>query len=324
VNPTGSVTALRPLGIGEILDRAVNLCVRHFSTLGLIYIVFVIPLSVIQFYASQDFNTYFQALQELTKNGNSSNSAEVFQRLGAAAPSANGWTIFLYIVIQCIGPLPGAALISAVAAVYIGQPTSFGIAYRLGLTRWGQLLGVGLMYLFTGGFIYIVAVVAIVLVFFAIGLIYSVQSTAGIVLGIVVGLILLLAVLGFAVLAVLAGQISAVTCVVEGVNFVAAFLSGLKRIFTSIGVRRALPFGLAYVAILFGIGIVAGAGQIILSGLLHSVALGVAYSAVITIFSTAFSTAFIVIFYYDLRVREEGLDLQMLAARERAEPLPSP
>jgi len=44
-----SVGALRPLGIGEILDRAVTLCVKHFLLLALVWLAFAVPLAIFAF-----------------------------------------------------------------------------------------------------------------------------------------------------------------------------------------------------------------------------------------------------------------------------------
>jgi hypothetical protein len=325
VNAAGPETVLRPLGIGEILDRAVNVCVRNFVTLGVIYLVFVIPLSVIQYYATKDFATVLQAIVESAKSGHGAASADVLQKLGSANAGYSGinaWTVLLWVAAIAVGPLPAGALIAAVAAVYLKQPTSFALAYRVGLARWANLLGVELMYCFAGGFLYLIAVLGILAVFFAVGVLYSVANTAGIVLGVVVGIVVLVLAIVVVTLVALALQMSFLACVIERANFVTSFLSGLRRVFTGIGVRRALPFGLAYIAIFIGVGIVGGVGEVVLTGLLRSPAAGVAYGAVVRLISAAFSTAFVVIFYYDLRVREEGLDLQLQAESVAPSSLP--
>jgi hypothetical protein len=81
--------------------------------------------------------------------------------------------------------------------------------------------------------------------------------------------------------------------------------------------------GFAYLAITLGIGLVALLGQVLILSLSQSPVGGAVYEAVVRVISSAFTTAFIVIFYYDLRVREEGLDLQIeaLAVRDAPEAL---
>jgi hypothetical protein len=102
-------------------------------------------------------------------------------------------------------------------------------------------------------------------------------------------------------------------CVLEGQNLAEAFISGLRRVFVGIGLRRSLLVGAAFFAILIGIEIVAGVGSAVLVGVLRSIIAGTVYTTIIEVATAAFTTAFITIFYYDLRVREEALDLQIAA-----------
>jgi hypothetical protein len=101
--------------------------------------------------------------------------------------------------------------------------------------------------------------------------------------------------------------------VLEGASFWDAFASGLRRVFVGVGLRRSLLVGLAYFAIFLGIGIVNAVGQGVLFGFVHSDVLGAIFSVIASVIAGAFSTVFLVLFYYDLRVREEGLDLQLSA-----------
>jgi hypothetical protein len=78
--------------------------------------------------------------------------------------------------------------------------------------------------------------------------------------------------------------------------------------------------GLAYVAIGFGIFIVTAIGESVLFGFLHSNLLGTIFATAVEVASAAFTTAFVTIFYFDLRVREEGLDLQIAARAAGALP----
>ena len=50
----GVPTTLRPLGLGELLDRAVTLCVRNFWPLAAIYVGFAVLVEVLQFLGGPD------------------------------------------------------------------------------------------------------------------------------------------------------------------------------------------------------------------------------------------------------------------------------
>ena len=56
---------LRPLGLGEILDRAVTLFVRRFAVLMLILALVAIPVAVVQYAASPSTSGVAADLQAL-------------------------------------------------------------------------------------------------------------------------------------------------------------------------------------------------------------------------------------------------------------------
>ena len=133
-------------------------------------------------------------------------------------------------------------------------------------------------------------------------------------MAVIVGTLLALVIVALALVVALAIQMSYFACVVERLPFITAFARGLSRVFNKVGLRRAFLVGLAYVAIFLGVYFVTVAGQAVLYGLVRSNVAGSAYSTLVEVATAAFSTAFIAIFYFDLRVREEGLDLQVAAA----------
>jgi hypothetical protein len=312
LNPTGPGSTLRPLGVGEVLDRAVNLCVKHFVPLTLIFLVYAIPLAVIQYFASKDSTTMLQALVTTLESGKSADPAAISKQLNAA-PGPNVWIFVLLLIRFFIAPLPAAALIVAAAAFYLGRPTSFGDAYRAALPRWPQLVGLNFLYGFAAGFLYLAVAIATFVIVLGVVFLYAASHVTGIVIGIVVGAIATILVLAVCLVVALAWQVSYFACVLEQQNFAVAFVSGIQRVFKGVGLQRALLVGLAYVAILIGITLVSGLGETLLIGLVHSAVAGTVYTTIVRVATAAFTTAFIAIFYYDLRVREEGLDLQLAA-----------
>lgn len=313
---------LRPLGLGEVLDRAVTLTVRFFVPLALIYLVFAVPLGFVQFFAYRDV---FHTLSEITSAiqmqaaGGKPVDPNALARSMSHASTPSGWTAATFVLAFLVGPLPTGALIEAVSAYYVGRSATFGSAYRVGLARWLPLIGVNLLYLAAGVALYVAfTLAALVLIFGAAFL----GHAAGIALGIGVGVAVLAAAFAFAVVAALALQTSYFTCVIESEGVVRSFARGLSRIFSRIGLRRALLFGAAYVAIGLGIALVGFAGEAALVALTHSAAVAATYSTILRVVTVAFSTAFVGIFYFDLRVREEGYDLQLAAEAAVARSLP--
>ena len=64
MNALAGEPTLRPLGIGEILDRGVNLTVKNFVPLSLIFLVYAAPAAILQYYATKDFSRIMQALTD--------------------------------------------------------------------------------------------------------------------------------------------------------------------------------------------------------------------------------------------------------------------
>ncbi len=318
MNPGSMQNRLRPLALGEVLDRAVNLCVQYFVPLSLIFLVYAVPLAVVQYFATQDFA---HILQTITRTltpvpGRAADPAALGRTLGAVR--SNGWYFLLIALTFLVAPLPTAALISATTQAYLGRATSFEQAYRHAASRWLPLIGVNVLYAFALGAVYVALVIVFTLAIFAIALVTVGARSAGIVLGAIVGVLGLGAMIAFLIVAALAFQVSYFTCVVERAGVRRSFGLGISRVFGGIGLRRSLLVGIVYVALGLGIVLVSLAGEALLEGLLHSVALGTAYATIVRVATAAFTTAFVAIFYFDLRVREEGLDLQ-LAAEDAAQ-----
>jgi hypothetical protein len=314
--PSRSAQILRPLGNGELLDRAVTLCVRHFVLFALIYLVYAIPFALVQFYASHDLARTIESLstvlQAQTHGGKTPSVDQILKGL-SQGPRTNGWAALTVVLSFLVAPLPVAALISATTTSYLGGTAGFGQAYRVALARWPALVGLNVLYLACGGAVYLVSVVFLIVVVIALTFVTVQVRAVGIALDVVVGGMFLIAALGFGIAAALAIQVSYFTCVVERAPCITAFARGLGRVFARVGLQRALVVGVALVAIGIGIFMVSLVGQSIILGIVHSEILGTAYATLLRVATAAFTTAFVAIFYYDLRVREEGLDLQLAA-----------
>lgn len=310
---------LRPLGLGEILDRAVTLCVRHFALFALIFVVYAVPIAIFQFFGTADQAKFFGSLTDVVQAqaaGKHVDPNAITKALSQTPAVLNVWTGLLILALVFVSPLPTAAMIEAASELYLGGASSFERAYRTALDRWLPLIGVNLLYIAAGIGLYIVIFIVALIFVFAIVLVAKASTPLGVAMGIVFGGIFLLAALAFGVIATLAIQISYFGCVVERQPFVTAFSRGISRVFGGTGLRRSLIAGLAYVAVLMGIGLVSLVGQSLLYGFLKSNVAGTIYETIVRVATAAFTTAFVAIFYYDLRVRTEGLDLHVAAGGE--------
>ena len=310
--PASNAT-LRPLGIGEVLDRAVNLCVTYFIPLAGIYVVYAIPVAVLTFFSSQGLAHIMQAVTDQVQAGHGKLTPEGINAALIASPASTPFAFLLFAVTIFGAPLPAAALIEATTALYFKRATSFRQAYRVALDRYFPMLGVSMLYLFCGLAIYAVAILLVVFLIIGLVLLTSAAKTVGIVLSVILGTAFGLAGLGFLLVMILAWQISYFTCVVERATFTRAFVSSLKRTFSGIGLKRSLLIGAIFFAISIVLSLVTAGGEAVIVGLVHSTVLATIYETIVRVGTAAFTTAFIGIFYLDLRVREEGLDLQMQA-----------
>jgi len=302
----------------------VTLCVRYFLPFATIYVVFAVPFAILNFFASRHLEPVFAAINELMQRSAATGKPVAQGLLLRTISQANvldGWTLAALVAAILVAPLPFGALIQATTERYLGREITFAQAYRVGFDRWLPLVGVSVL-CFCAALIAYLAIVLVAAVI-ATALVFLTRSlhAVGIALTALTIIALLLAAVAFALVATLAVQMAYFTCVVERTAPFAAVSSGLRRVFVGVGLWRSLLVGAAFLAIGIGIALVGAIGQGLIATMLHSDVAGAIYSTVLRIATAAFTTAFMAIFYFDLRVREEGLDLALDAERARAQPL---
>lgn len=312
---------LRPLGLGEVLDRAVTLCVTHFVALASIFLIYAVPLAILQYGSSRDLAHTMSVLSSIAQAGGKGHAdPNAIARALGSAPPIGVWTPLVVLAGLVLGPLPMAALITACDAFYFGRPISLRAAYGIALRRWLPLIGTYLLYVVAAMMLVAAITIGGVVLVFALTLLTATLHAVGVAIAVVVGALAIAAILAIIVVASLAIQISSFTCVIENEKSIVAFARGIGRVFAGTGLRRSLPVGIAYAVIALGIGLVTIAGEALVVGLLHNDIAATAFGTLVRVATAAFLTAFIAIFYYDLRVREEGLDLTLAADLARDAP----
>ena len=318
----GSSASLRPLGLGEILDRAVTLCVRFSVPLASIYVWYAIPLGVASYFSSQGITRLVTVLTDGARSGHPASQDQVFAAL-QNQPSDLVWSLVAVFFAFFVSPLPTAALIEASTAFYLGRSSSVREAYRVALDRYWNMLGILCLALLAGIVLYVAIVVVVLIAALVFAALALVSKVLAVVAGVIAGIVAFCLLLAFVVVFVFVLQIANFSCVVERANAVAASSRSMRRAFSGIGLKRTLLIGLIYIAIGLGIGLVSVAGEGVVVGLLHSKILGAVFQTIVRLATAAFTTAFIGIFYLDLRVREEGLDLQLATEAGAAAVLPA-
>ncbi|MBC5798725.1 MAG: hypothetical protein GIW94_01905 [Candidatus Eremiobacteraeota bacterium] len=322
MNVTSAPEVLRPLSLGELLDRGVTLCVRFFLPLASLYAVFAVPYGFAQYFATRDLQKTFAIVGQMIRIqtvGGRPLDPTALSAILAHYPVFTPSLALLLLANFLIAPLPLAALIQSTSAFYLGSRPTFGQAYRVALERWLPLIGLNFLYLGAGIGLYVVVTIVLFVLILGVAFLAMAAHGVGIALATVVGLGAFLAVIAVAVIFLLALETSYFTCVVEHAPALRAFSVGIARVLGRVGLRRALFVGSAYFAISLGVFVASAVGNALIVGLVHSPVVSAVYTLLLRIAVVTFLSAFFAIFYFDLRVREEGLDLQVAA--QQAAPL---
>jgi hypothetical protein len=307
-------TDLRPLGAGEILDRAVTLYVRRFVVIATVLAIVIVPLVLLQaIVAPGAFRVSDDLMQILQAGGSTAKSAAVFERL-ARDSQLTGAGASVTLAGLLLHLLMWNALVAVIAGAYTGIAVTAGTAYALAVRRWLAQLVVGLAFIAIALIALIplaIAYVAIIAV--AVGLVAVKLQVVAIIVGIVLGLAFVVFAAAVAAWGLMAYELASVAVVTESSNPVTAVASGLRRAFGR-GTRwRTLVAGLVYIVLTYAasIPVIAVAG--LMSVVSHQPLISAGASAVASVLLQGLLGAFVVVYATDVRVRREGLDLAALA-----------
>jgi hypothetical protein len=303
-------TELRPLGAGEMLDRAITLFVRRFAAIVAVLAVVSVPIVVLQAlaapHAGQVFADMARVLGAAGNPAASRAAADAMTRDDRTGPL----TVIVLLVAALVRPVMWAALVALLAGAYAGVETSIGDAYRFGLRRWFPLILVALTYLVLGGFAAIPILIVYVLVLLAVVALSALHSTVALVVVGVIGVVFVLAlasVIGSLVL--MAYELSAVAIVTETASPIEAIGIGMRRAFAP-GMKRRTVVGGLVVLLVSQVGSIPLIGvAAVVSAATHVDALYFAIFGAGTILLEGIVAAFVVVFAVDARVRREGYDL---------------
>jgi hypothetical protein len=303
-------TELRPLGAGEMLDRAITLYVRRFAQIVTVLAVVSVPIVLIQaLVAPQSAHAFSDLGRMIAAAGNSAASqraADDAARSSVMTPAGAGVIFFAALV----RVLMWCAILAVVAAAYAGARTTVGAAYRLALRRWFPQLVVGLAFMMLGGF----AMIPVLVLYFgvivaAVALTALHQIVPAIVVGVAGGIVVLggAAVLG--ALVFMSYELAAVAIVTETGNPVEAIGMALRRAFAPGMKRRTVVAGLVLLAVTYAGTIPIIMAAAVATAVTHVDALYFAIVGAGTLLLDGIIASFVVVYAVDARVRREGLDL---------------
>ena len=307
-------TELRPLGAGELLDRAVTLYVRRFVPIVAVLAVAMLPIVAFNALVSPNEGRTFADMARVFAAGSdrAASKAALDALSHDGAGGAQAFTVFFFSV--AVRLLEWSAVVAVIAAAYAGTTTTFVEAYHLAARRWATQLVVGVIFAGIAIVVAIPILIAYVIVIVAVAVLAIAKATvAGIVAGIAGGLVIIALVAVTFGWLMMAYQLATVAVVTESMNPPNAIGAGLRRAFGKETRWRTLVAGLVVGALSFGgtLPIVAVAASA--SALSHLPLLYFALLGAGNVLLEGLIAAFAVVFATDVRVRREGLDLIALA-----------
>jgi hypothetical protein len=297
-----SAPVLRPLGVGEIIDRAIKVYGRNAAALLGIVAIFVVPLQVLSglILASawpSSVTGLLSQTRPLQQPANLSLVAGDFRRFAAA--------IFVVSILTLLAQqLATAACLRTVSEAYLGERPDWRESVAFAFRRLGRLL---LFFL----------CLALLAIPFGLGLLIVSFIVSLVVRGIGGALLLTVLVLVLYAWIGVSLYISIPVVLLEDVGPFEAMARSFRLVrgkfwhtFGVLVVSLLVTF-VAYFVFQLGFGLLIRAGHSV-TGLFVQSTLVLSISGVLI---TPFLAAVVAILYIDLRVRKEGFDLELLAQR---------
>ncbi|MGH7709320.1 MAG: hypothetical protein ACREM8_02360 [Vulcanimicrobiaceae bacterium] len=316
----GAQTELRPLGFGEMLDRAISLGVRRFVPLAVLLAVYVVPANALMLRFQLSAQRLSTTAQPRTGPVGAADPAAMHRLLldSQSVFATLGWVLGLAAIVY---PLVLAVAGMVVWRSNVGESPGIAGAVRAGLAVWPRLIGIAVLYALCGLAALIVLAIAVFVIATAAGfvLVAAHATIAFAIFAIALGIALGCGFLLFGGLVTLAFAISTFTCVVEHIGARAAVGIGLRRVFARSALRRSVLGGLVLFALSVGEILIAAAGGSVV-GFAHNVVAVAAFGIAIGIIFGVVRATFLAIYYIDERLRFEGLDLQLAAGAIAPQP----
>ena len=302
-----AVFELRPLAVADVLDVAWRLYRRHFAQLIAISAALYVPLGAVYLVAA--------ALGTPVTWSDGAELGELpFTSEGLLALAVFGVLLMLSL------PVMLAAMAKAVSAIYLGATATLGEVYRFALRRWGALLGVALLFGLAVGGTYFAGSMAAGLVTMGLALAMTAAGAENSQMpSVVLGLMFIMIAAALAVAAVVAVRLFfGPLAVVLEERAPAEALS--RSWFLTAGRFWPVALELFVFYLFFQVlaSIIVWPTQIATGILLSELptvgsSIDAAVWLVAQIVFQPLSTAGAVLIYYDLRVRREAFDLEMMA-----------
>lgn len=303
---------LRPLGFGEIFDRAVTLYIRNFVPFAAIVGVLIAPFAVLQYFLDVAAQPQFDAMfQVFTHPGRAPTQPipTIFN-----SPAYVATVLIVLLITYTIWPFTLNAVAVGIARLYRNQPVDFRACYETALGRWRQTLGmITIDFLVFLGW-YVAVMVLIVLFVFVLAYFSTIAPTAAFWFGFIVGMAGFFALLPTLAPLLIALQFSMYAVVIEQRPVIESLVLGFARVFNRREFWRAVLFAIAVGAVTFGASAMLSFISMI-AAVFHLPIVEVAVSVLSQAVITPFAIVLVAIYYFDVRIRREAYDLEVSLER---------
>jgi hypothetical protein len=295
--------ALRALAIGEIFDRAVTMYVRHFAVFTLIVLTLLVPIGILDYFVTDRSTSQLSQLLAQISHP-SVHSGPIY------SPSQISALLGVALLALLLAPFTNNAVAVGVAAIYAGRTPTYVGGYERVLRRWAPLLGTTLLCaLILIGTYFAVVIGMVIVVFTATMLAVAARFLA--VIFAILGLVLVIAIILLFVMLVMCCAFALYASTIEDASPADAIGEAFRRLLNRREIGKATLISLAYLAIQIGALAIGAAIAALLVSFLHSPVIELAVETVINAAVTAFVTILLATYYYDVRTRSEGLDLEV-------------
>lgn len=306
MSASSEAAQLRPLGIGEIFDRAITLYARNFVLFTILMLVAVLPFGVFEYYADKgNVQTYTQILQAAQHPGQHKKAPP---EAAVLTPEDSAALFGALMIALLLAPAAVAAGAFAVWKLSIGERPTWQASYADAFGKFGELFGVSFCCGLIAFAVAFAGALAIMLPIFLGAAAYVSAPAVGVVLFVIGGLFTLAWFVGVMMLwLVIAFAFCGVG--VESLGLGGAIGHAFGRIFNRREIGKAALMSLAIFAASIGLSIVAMSVEMLLVWLVHSSVLDALVQTVIALIQYSFLTVLVSVYYVDARVRQEGLDV---------------
>lgn len=297
---TSERPALRALTIGEIFDRAVTFYVRNFVVFTLTVLTLLAPVALAQYlYAEHSTADLSRILRQLE---HPASATPYF-------PPGFGALILVGLLALLLAPFCNNAVALGVATIYSGHKPTYADGFIRVLRRWAPLLGTIVLSALILFGIYISLVIVLTIVLLGSLAASGVAPVFSVPTLVFIGVVALVGALFFAtVFIVCVFALYATT--IEMNRPSDAIGEAFRRIFNRREYPKTLLIALCYVVLQIGAALISLSLGLLILSVLHSEILQLIVGTLINAMLTAFGTVLLAVYYYDVRTRAEGLDLE--------------